>query len=260
MVFKLFSRPHPTTERLAFEHRGQVLSVLVKRRSNAKRLTLRVRDGEINLTTPPDVNGDDIKAFIIKHFGWITVQLNQEEAATDDGMDGVSIWFKGVKTPIRLLRPSNFTGRSRVEDCGGILTIYMAEDSRIKPSVVLENWLKEEARQAIKSALDDVLPILGQSPVPLSIRDQKTRWGSCSTTRRLSFNWRLIMAPPPSLHYVVVHEAVHLIHHDHSKRFWAKVEEVMPDFRIHQQWLKSHQRALFAGIERRLTGLTGRTY
>ena len=259
MFFNIFSRNIPATERFRFTHKGRILSVVIKRRSNAKRLTLRVRDGEINLTTPPQLDVQEAQAFITKHFDWVESQLQKDDAAiSQDHLgheDTPMIWFHGELTTVKLIRNPGHRGRSKITHQDGAITIHMPENSRLRPAVLLEDWLKKQARIAIKSALDDVLPSLGEASVPLSVRDQKTRWGSCSTTRRLSFNWRLIMAPPASLHYVVVHEAVHLIHHDHSSRFWNKVEDVMPDYRTHQHWLKHHQQALFANIERRLTAL-----
>ena len=74
----------------------------------------------------------------------------------------------------------------------------------------------------------------------ITIRDQKTRWGSCSARGTLSFNWRLMLAPPAVLDYVVVHELCHLTHMDHSPAFWQAVEAVCPDYRTHRKWLKDH--------------------
>ena len=74
----------------------------------------------------------------------------------------------------------------------------------------------------------------------ITIRDQKTRWGSCSAKGTLSFNWRLMLAPPAVLDYVVVHELCHLTHMDHSPAFWQAVEAVCPDYRTHRKWLKDH--------------------
>lgn len=78
----------------------------------------------------------------------------------------------------------------------------------------------------------------------ITIRDQKTRWGSCSAKGTLSFNWRLMLAPPAVLDYVVVHELCHLTHMNHSKAFWALVESVCPDYRTHRRWLKEHGQEL----------------
>lgn len=78
----------------------------------------------------------------------------------------------------------------------------------------------------------------------ITIRDQKTRWGSCSARGTLSFNWRLMLAPPAILDYVVVHELCHLTHMNHSAAFWQKVESVYPDYRTARKWLKDHGQEL----------------
>ncbi len=88
------------------------------------------------------------------------------------------------------------------------------------------------------------LPFTGGSFQRITIRDQKTRWGSCSARGTLSFNWRLMLAPPAVLDYVVVHELCHLTHMNHSPAFWALVESVCPDYRIHRKWLKEHGQEL----------------
>ena len=74
----------------------------------------------------------------------------------------------------------------------------------------------------------------------ITIRDQKTRWGSCSAKGTLSFNWRLMLAPPAILDYVIVHELCHLTYMNHSAAFWNKVESVYPDYRAARKWLKDH--------------------
>lgn len=82
--------------------------------------------------------------------------------------------------------------------------------------------------------------LTGGSYSRITIRDQKTRWGSCSAKGTLSFNWRLMLAPPAILDYVVVHELCHLTYMNHSTAFWKKVESVYPDYRTARKWLKDH--------------------
>ena len=254
-MFSLFAKSSSSTERLEMTIDRQDYPVVVTRRRNAKRLTLRVRDGAVHITAPLRMPLKKAEAFIADHQDWIKSQFQKEAALItphDSGKD--AIWYRGVLTPVSIHQSPEHKGRSQVFEHDDQLLITMGDSHRLKPDHILEHWLKTEARRHIKASLDVVLPVLDQAPVPISIRDQKTRWGSCSTTRRLSFNWRLIMAPPESLHYVVVHEAVHLIHHDHSKRFWNKVAELMPDYKHHQHWLQNHQNELFIQLDRRLSG------
>ncbi len=108
----------------------------------------------------------------------------------------------------------------------------------------LEKRYIEAAREYFPKRVAYFLPLTGGSFQRITIRDQKTRWGSCSARGTLSFNWRLMLAPPAVLDYVVVHELCHLTHMNHSAAFWALVESVCPDYRIHRKWLKEHGQEL----------------
>lgn len=108
----------------------------------------------------------------------------------------------------------------------------------------LEKRYIEAAREYFPKRVSYFLPLTGGSFQRITIRDQKTRWGSCSARGTLSFNWRLMLAPPAVLDYVVVHELCHLTHMNHSAAFWDLVESVCPDYRIHRKWLKEHGQEL----------------
>jgi hypothetical protein len=96
------------------------------------------------------------------------------------------------------------------------------------------------ARAEIAPRLDAAVAALGTRYTALTIRNQKTRWGSCSSTGAMSFNWRLLLAPEEVLDYVVWHEACHLLVMDHSPRFWALVERHVPGYRGPKRWLRRH--------------------
>ena len=102
------------------------------------------------------------------------------------------------------------------------------------------------ARYAITETARLEAARIGVSFRRISIRDTRSRWGSCSTTGTLSFSWRLALAPRSVLDYVVVHELCHLRHHDHSRRFWALVEDVRPTYRDDRRWLDDHGWELLA--------------
>lgn len=104
----------------------------------------------------------------------------------------------------------------------------------------LEKRYKDAARSYIPKRAAYYSSMTGGTYNRICIRSQKTRWGSCSSNGTLSFNWRLMLAPPAILDYVVVHELCHLTHMNHSADFWQLVESVFPDYRNARKWLKEH--------------------
>lgn len=117
--------------------------------------------------------------------------------------------------------------------------IYLTP-AEIKRLEALERRYRSAARSLIEQRCAYYCHITGGVYTSVTIRDQKTRWGSCSSRGTLSFNYRLIFAPPQVLDYVVVHELCHLTHMNHSKEFWNMVGSVMPDYKTHRKWLKEH--------------------
>ena len=105
---------------------------------------------------------------------------------------------------------------------------------------LIRGTLSAMALRRIRERVAHFAPLVGRQPGRITIREQKTRWGSCSAKKNLNFNWKLMLAPPDVLDYVVVHELCHLIHLDHSPAFWALVGSVLPDYRARRRWLKEH--------------------
>jgi hypothetical protein len=117
---------------------------------------------------------------------------------------------------------------------------------RLDPRRVSETEARRAVRELIAMLIDDEAPVIGVEPKRIQIRDQRSRWGSCSTTGTLSFNWRLVLAPFEVLDYVVVHELCHMREANHSGRFWKLVEARRPDWRKHKGWLDEHGPELLA--------------
>jgi predicted metal-dependent hydrolase len=105
----------------------------------------------------------------------------------------------------------------------------------------LKHWYSEEARKEIKARCMWFSLKTGHVPATIRITDARQRWGSCTHKGGLNFSWRLIQAPPEIVDYVVVHELVHISQPDHSKKFWANVRKIMPDYEQHRNWLKDHE-------------------
>jgi len=140
-------------------------------------------------------------------------------------------------------RPSAGSIR-HVKRRGDVLTVKVARGGRAAIADALERWYRKRAREEVAIRLDDATTRAGTSWARLSIRGQRTRWASCSTSGAMSFNWRLLLAPEPILDYVVEHEVAHLQVLDHSPRFWRLLGSRCPECREHERWLKRHGAAL----------------
>jgi predicted metal-dependent hydrolase len=120
----------------------------------------------------------------------------------------------------------------------GVVAVAPDADADVREAI--ERWYRRQAREEIAPRMDVAAAALDRTYRSLSIRAQKTRWGSCSSTGAMSFNWRLLLAPEPVLDYVVWHEACHLVHMDHSPRFWAAVARHCPGYEQPRRWLRRH--------------------
>jgi predicted metal-dependent hydrolase len=126
-------------------------------------------------------------------------------------------------------------GRQRVHREGGRLLV---PEGDARPA--LERFYRRAARMEVEPRLDRATALAGTPYNKLDIRAQRTRWASCSASGRMSFNWRLLLAPERVLEYVVWHEVCHLQVLDHSRRFWALLERHWPDYRTDREWLSRH--------------------
>ena len=126
-------------------------------------------------------------------------------------------------------------GRTRVHRRGDVLLV-----PERRTEEALERWYRRAARTEIGPRLDAAVARAGTSYTGLTIRGQRTRWASCSSTGGMSFNWRLLLAPEAVLDYVIEHEVCHLEVMDHSPRFWRLLESRVPDWRDHARWLRRY--------------------
>ena len=130
---------------------------------------------------------------------------------------------------------------------------YTTEE--LKRIQVLDNRYRKAAKEHFTSRVEHFLKQTGGTYTRITIRDQKTRWGSRSSSGTLSFNYRLLYAPPKVLDYVVIHELCHITHMNHSKDFWNMVASIMPDYKEAKQWLKEHGKELNAETHMKKRGL-----
>lgn len=211
------------------------LTVRINRR--AKRISLRLNArGEAVLTLPDESLRAEGLRFAATKKGWLEKHRgNQPEGVPFAA--GYTIPVRGE--PHRIIH--NQHGRDPILVEGGVLTV---SGSAAATRRLVVNWLANEAGRDFRQAVDWHAAALDLPAPPITLRDPKTRWGSCSSRKTLSLSWRLIMAPPEVLDYVAAHETAHLLEMNHSARFWALVERLSPDFREQERWLKEHGRSL----------------
>lgn len=206
------------------------IEVMLRRSSRARRMTLRVpRDGgPVVLTLPPQVAEAAGRAFASDKAGWIArhVTRRSEPSRVQHGsalpVEGRALTV--MPAPLRA---------ARIE--GDHLLVPQGRD----PGPAAQALLKHLARARLAEACDRHGAALGRSFRAISLRDTRSRWGSCTSDGRLMFSWRLAMAPPEVLDYVAAHEVAHLAHMDHSPRFWAVVERLFPGHAAQRKWLKT---------------------
>lgn len=224
---------------------GTEIPVPVRRSARARRMLLRVDPvrGGPELVLPAGAKIDAARAFATKNLGWLRARLAHLPARTAFA-SGATVPILGRPHLIRH-RPDQRGGVWRVEDPDGSVELHISGTAEHLPRR-LTDFLKGEARKTVGPRVKLHAEALGRKVGRVTVRDTATRWGSCSSRGDLSFSWRLVLAPEEVLDYVVAHEAAHLVEMNHSDRFWALVERLMPDYKRPRTWLKRHGSKLHA--------------
>ncbi len=233
-------RPAPVLDVI---HAGATHRVRVKRVATARRFTLRVRsaDGEAVLTMPPHASLKSAQAFANRNAAWIGTRLA--------ALPGRIPLLPGTVVPLRgldhriALDPEVLRRCQAGHDAGGAPLLRVA--SRLPdPEAAVVQFLMGEARRDLGEAVARHAARVGRSVARITLRDTRSRWGSCTSRGALNFSWRLILAPPPVLDYLAAHEVAHLVHMDHSDRFWQVARGLAPAMDEAEDWLKRHGPAL----------------
>ncbi len=226
----------------------------VSKRARSIRLEVH-SPSEVRLIIPHRAPKHEARAFLLSRENWIRAKIAEMKLKLDeqprrpspqlrwDGSD--KMLLRGAEHQLnlivtRLRKPAIRYGEKKIE----VFVPTASLGQTVRLNKLLRDALKQEAHAdaiALLDAESKRLRVRYQGP---RIADQKTLWGSCTAEGRISLSWRLIMAPPEVMRYVIIHELCHIRHHDHSERFWALVARQMPDFEVHRRWLSEHGQRL----------------
>jgi predicted metal-dependent hydrolase len=233
----LYRRPtEPHSIDIVFDK--SIYLVRVRRHRQARRYTLRIdaASREVVLTIPPRGSLKEAREFAQKHGEWIAARLQRLPQATPFAQ-GVMVPLRGAQH--RIVHRSQARGTVWTEQDDGERLICVAGE-RPHHNRRIGDFLKREAKRDLEAASRRYAKELGVTIKRVSVRDQSSRWGSCSNSGVLSFSWRLILAPPYVLNYLAAHEVAHLVELNHSPKFWRLLDRLNPDCERAKVWLDTH--------------------
>jgi predicted metal-dependent hydrolase len=240
MRFALFRRtPLTDPAHLDVRFADASFKIALRRRPQARRITLRVSSatGEVVLTLPQRTDLATAQRFANAHGDWIATRLaNVPQRITFE--HGAMVPFRGI--PHRIVHWSKVGGltEATVDARGRPVIAVSCEAAHVARRV--RDFLEREAKRDLAKAVRHYTGRLGVAAKRLTVRDTKSRWGSCSARGNLNFSWRLILAPPYVLDYLAAHEVAHLKEMNHSHRFWRLLTGLCPKTIEAERWLKRH--------------------
>ena len=215
----------------------------IRKNARARRVWIKMEDqAGLVLVLPRWASPSNAPEILRRHKDWILKRLSEREER-----------LSKAAPPLGSCRTLVYRGRPlplRVRNCACSVPFVEWHQDHVMVNVpkgqepplteILETSYREKAREVLLRRVLALAELLQVHPKKVQVRDQKTRWGACTGRGTLTFSWRLILAPPAVLDYVVVHELCHLRHANHSRRFWDLVSQACPQFAAHRAWLREN--------------------
>ena len=225
---------------------GQRIAYTVRYSKRARRVNLKIDFSKgLEVIVPAEMKLANLEPVLRRHEKWILKHIGKvDPISSRQYIDGETIFYLGDEYMLRLMPDVN---KSRVtlqldgEYMRVKLPVGLAEAERaavIRDALIA--WYRRQAKQYIPPRVAELAHQHGFQYKKISIRGQKTRWGSCSNLGNLNFNWGLMMTPPEAIDYLIIHELCHLRELNHSQRFWDLVASLFPDYSYWRQWLKDN--------------------
>ena len=220
------------------EHAGFVAEVIRTRRR--KTASIKIDEGVVSVVVPQSLPKERIQQLLTDKKKWIREKLylqSQSRSVTSkEYVSGEAFPYLGRNYRLKVVAGSYQPAKL----LQGKLVVTIPEAIQTPNSIrnAVVRWYRLHALDRLKNKTNRYAAVIGKAPTKVDIKTFKSRWGSCHADGGVLYNWKIIMAPNRIVDYVVVHELCHLIHHNHSPKFWKEVERVMSDYAECKEWLK----------------------
>jgi predicted metal-dependent hydrolase len=218
-------------------------------RSDRKRSAAIALEGSIiKVRVPKSLSDSRIQEIITRRAPWIKKKireaLERPVLKAREYVSGETFSYLGKNYRLKVARGEEASIKLRN---GYLCVTTTAKDKDPEKTIksLLTRWYREHAETRLAEKTERLGGVIGVRPNAIKVRDYKARWGSCSSTGDISYNWRIILAPHPIVDYVVVHELCHLLEHNHSAQYWKHVQRYAPDWKDSRAWLKANSEGLF---------------
>lgn len=215
-------------------------------RSKRKTMVVHVRHQQVQVRAPKFVSDKDIREFVLAHQQWIVSKLDQkagQDAQRLDLRDGGQIFYKGRSLRVCIVQSS----QESIVTSDSEFRIATRIASEAGAAKTLQRWLIAQAKAVLPArtrALAAHFKVESRLQ-EVAFRKTKTKWGHCTSTGRIQFNWLIMLAPDAIIDYMICHEVSHLLVMNHSAKFWSLVATVCPDYRSYVKWLRKHEHRLW---------------
>jgi predicted metal-dependent hydrolase len=222
---------------------GERLVYTVRRSRRARHVLLQVDEGGgIEVVVPWWAPLHQAASLVRDKHRWLRRQRTRRPGTPQRSwQDGSMVPFLGEQLQLRLTVEA---GRQRATVIRHGHLLQARIPTHVLPRTIVAAWYARQARIFFTRATQAAAERLGAAVTRISVGNHKTQWGSCGRQGQLSFNWRLLLGPRWVAEYVVAHEVAHLVHHNHSQRYWAVVKKIYPDYQAARRWLREHANEL----------------
>tara|TARA_Y100000589_G_C27040989_1_gene583156 strand:- start:162 stop:890 length:729 start_codon:yes stop_codon:yes gene_type:complete len=219
------------------------LEVQIERTNRKRTISLQVKDNKLIVKAPRTASRQSLDDLIQRKQSWIKKRaiLNVEERKLRNRkfIDNEKFYFKGNEYRLSLI----FGGKEEVKISEGFLIVTCKDDRAMGSKEVktfIEDWYVRESTKILNTRTYEFAKKMKVEPSAITVKNYASKWGSCTASNKISYNWRIIMAPDCIVDYLIIHELCHIIEHNHSKNFWYQVGKYCEDFKKKRKWLREN--------------------